>query len=146
MGAAFPELTRGRSSRGARVEAGGGAFRRDAGERHVAARGRHQGSARADDIDGPTVFKLYDTYGFPADLTADIARERGLSIDQVGFDVAMEEQRKRSQDASKFGVDLRGGASIDSRTLFQGYEGLEAQGHVVALLKGGAPVDSLERG
>src|SRR6202042_408025 len=91
-------------------------------------------------IPGETVFKLYDTYGFPADLTADIARERGLSIDQVGFDVAMEEQRKRSQDASKFGVDLRGGASIDSRTVFQGYEGLEAQGHVVALLKAGAPV------
>ncbi len=94
-------------------------------------------------IPGATVFKLYDTYGFPADLTADIARERGLSIDQVGFDVAMEEQRKRSQDASKFGVDLRGGASIDSRTLFQGYEGLEAQGQVVALMRAGAPVDSL---
>ncbi len=57
-------------------------------------------------IDGETVFKLYDTYGFPADLTADIARERGLSIDQAGFDAAMEEQRKRSQEASKFGVDL----------------------------------------
>ena len=77
-------------------------------------------------IDGETVFKLYDTYGFPADLTADIARERGLTIDQAGFDAAMEEQRKRSQDASKFGVDLSSGASIDSQTLFQGYEGLEA--------------------
>src|SRR5580693_2647170 len=97
-------------------------------------------------IPGETVFKLYDTYGFPADLTADIARERGLSIDQVGFDTAMEKQRKLSQDASKFGVDLRGGVTIDSRTLFQGYEGLEATGHVVALLKGGQPVDSLSSG
>ncbi|MDB6013874.1 MAG: alanyl-tRNA synthetase [Gammaproteobacteria bacterium] len=145
MGAAFPELTRGRShvervlkqeeERFAETLANGmslleGAIR----------------NLKGSEIDGPTVFKLYDTYGFPADLTADIARERGLSIDQAGFDIAMEEQRKRSQDASKFGVDLRGGASIDSRTLFQGYEGLEAQGHIVALLKAGAPVDSLSAG
>jgi alanyl-tRNA synthetase len=142
MGAAFPELTRGRAhvervlkqeeERFAETLANGMSLLEEA----IKAR-------KGDVIDGQTVFKLYDTYGFPADLTADIARERGLSIDQVGFDVAMEEQRKRSQDASKFGVDLRGTATIDSRTLFQGYEGLEAQGHVVALLKGGAPVDSL---
>ena len=97
-------------------------------------------------IDGETVFKLYDTYGFPADLTADIARERGLTIDQAGFDAAMEGQRKRSQEASKFGVDLSGGASIDSQTLFQGYDGLEAKGEVVALLKGGAAVQELNSG
>ncbi len=145
MGAAYPELTRGRShvervlkqeeERFAETLANGMSLLDEA------IRG-----LKGKVIDGQTVFKLYDTYGFPADLTADIARERGLSIDQVGFDVAMEEQRKRSQDASKFGVDLRGGASIDARTLFQGYEGLEAQGHVVALLKGGAPVDSLSEG
>jgi alanyl-tRNA synthetase len=97
-------------------------------------------------IDGETVFKLYDTYGFPADLTADIARERGMTIDQAGFDAAMEEQRKRSQDASKFGVALSGGASIDSRTQFEGYEGLEGCGKVVALLKGGAAVSELNTG
>src|SRR5665213_3437502 len=97
-------------------------------------------------IPGETVFKLYDTYGFPADLTADIARERGLSIDEAGFDAAMDEQRKRSQEASKFGVDLSGGAAIDSRTLFQGYEALEAKGRVVALLKGGATVTELTTG
>ena len=145
MGAAYPELTRGRShvervlkqeeERFAETLANGMALLESA-----------MRGLKSDVIDGQTVFKLYDTYGFPADLTADIARERGLSIDQVGFDVAMEEQRKRSQDASKFGVDLRGGASIDSRTVFQGYEGLEARGHVVALLKGGAPVDSLSEG
>ena len=142
MGAAYPELTRGRAhvervlkqeeERFAETLANGMSLLEEA----IKAR-------KGDVIDGQTVFKLYDTYGFPADLTADIARERGLSIDQVGFDVAMEEQRKRSQDASKFGVDLRGTATIDARTLFQGYEGLEAQGRVVALLKGGAPVDSL---
>ena len=97
-------------------------------------------------IDGETVFKLYDTYGFPADLTADIARERGFTIDQAGFDAAMEEQRKRSQEASKFGVDLSSGASIDSRTLFKGYEALEAKGQVVALLKGGTAVSELSSG
>jgi alanyl-tRNA synthetase len=97
-------------------------------------------------IPGETVFKLYDTYGFPADLTADIARERGLGIDQAGFDAAMEEQRRRSQEASKFGVDLRGGATVDARTAFQGYEGLESKGRVVALLKGGHAVAELRTG
>ena len=97
-------------------------------------------------IDGQTVFKLYDTYGFPADLTADIARERGMTIDQAGFDAAMEEQRKRSQDASKFSVVASGTALIDSRTLFEGYEGLESAGKVVALLKDGASVQELNSG
>ncbi len=97
-------------------------------------------------IDGQTVFKLYDTYGFPKDLTADIARERGLTIDEPGFDAAMDEQKRRSQEASKFGVDLSGGATIDSRTSFQGYDGLEGQGRVVALLKAGAFVSELNSG
>ena len=144
MGTAYPELTRGRShvervlkqeeERFAETLANGMSLLEEV------IRG-----LKGDVIDGQTVFKLYDTYGFPADLTADIARERGLSIDQVGFDIAMEEQRKRSQEASRFGVDLRG-VSIDSRTTFQGYEGLEARGRVVALLKAGAPVDSLSAG
>ena len=142
MGSAFPELTRGRThaervlkqeeERFAETLANGMTLLESAIQ-------RMPGTL----IDGETVFKLYDTYGFPADLTADIARERGLSIDQAGFDSAMEEQRRRSQDASKFGIDLRGGATVDSRTLFQGYEGLDAEGHVVALLKGGELVDAL---
>ena len=97
-------------------------------------------------IPGETVFKLYDTYGFPADLTADIARERGLTIDREGFDGAMEEQRRRSQEASRFGVDVRGGAAVDARTTFQGYEGLLAEGRVLTLLKGGNPVAELRAG
>jgi alanyl-tRNA synthetase len=96
-------------------------------------------------IDGDTVFKLYDTYGFPVDLTADVARERGLSIDQAGFEAAMEEQRRRSQEASKF-VDSRGGLAVEAHTLFQGYEGLSASGRVVALLKQRALVESLAAG
>jgi alanyl-tRNA synthetase len=145
MGAAYPELTRGRShvervlkqeeERFAETLANGMALLEEV------IRG-----LKGEVIDGATVFKLYDTYGFPADLTGDIARERGLSIDEPGFKAAMAEQKKRSQDASKFGVDLRAGASIDSRTLFQGYEGLEAQGRVVSLVKDGVPVDSLNEG
>jgi alanyl-tRNA synthetase len=97
-------------------------------------------------IDGETVFKLYDTYGFPLDLTADIARERGLSIDQEGYEAAMDAQRKLARGASKFGVDLRRGATFDTRTLFQGYEGLKADGRVIALLKNGESVDELNAG
>jgi alanyl-tRNA synthetase len=145
MGAAFPELARGRSHVERVLKQEEERFAETLANGMTLLDGAIK-NLKGREIDGPTVFKLYDTYGFPADLTADIARERGLTIDQVGFDVAMEEQRKRSQDASKFGVDLRAGASIDSHTLFQGYEGLEAQGHVVALLKAGAPVDSLGAG
>jgi len=75
-----------------------------------------------------------------------VARERGLSIDLPRFEAAMQEQRQRSQDASKFGVDLRAGASLDAHTVFQGYEGLEASGSVVALLKQGTPVETLSAG
>ncbi|MGB6604809.1 MAG: alanine--tRNA ligase [Steroidobacteraceae bacterium] len=97
-------------------------------------------------IDGDTVFKLYDTYGFPADLTADVARERGLTIDQARFEAAMEEQRRRSQEASKFGVEVRRTAPLDARTVFKGYEELASPGLVMALRKGGAPVESLAAG
>jgi len=147
MSSAYPELTRGRElaervlkleeERFAETLANG----MDLLEGAISKLRGMQGASPV--IPGETVFKLYDTYGFPADLTADIARERGLTIDQPGFDVAMEEQRRRSQEASKFGVDLRGGATIDARTAFQGYEGLESEGRVVALLRNGKPVDEL---
>ena len=97
-------------------------------------------------IDGDTAFKLYDTYGFPIDLTADIARERGLSVDQGGFEQAMAAQRGRSQAASKFGMALRAGAQIDSKTTFSGYKRNSDQGTVVALLKDGARVELLSAG
>src|SRR5690606_25713791 len=91
---------------------------------------------KGQEIPGETVFRLYDTYGFPVDLTADIARERGLTIDQAGFDAAMEAQRERARAASKFGVDLRGGPSIESKTAFSGYERHVDTAIVVALLQG----------
>ncbi len=103
-------------------------------------------NARGKIISGEAVFKLYDTYGFPVDLTADIARERGLSIDEAGFERAMEAQRERARAASKFGVDLRGAVSVEGRTDFSGYVGLTDQGRVVELIRGGDKVDRLRAG
>ena len=97
-------------------------------------------------IDGAVVFKLYDTFGFPADLTADIARERGLVVDEAGFESLMEAQRERARAASRFGIELQKGTSVSARTLFQGYDGLEGEGEVIAILKDGAPADALQTG
>ena len=99
-------------------------------------------------IDGNTVFKLHDTYGFPTDLTADIARERGFTVDMEGYERAMDVQRKQSQAASQFGVDLSAaGAKIEGKTDFLGYETLVSEAPVVALLDAaGRPVPVLEAG
>jgi alanyl-tRNA synthetase len=97
-------------------------------------------------IPGETVFRLYDTYGFPLDLTADVARERGLTIDQAGFDAAMAAQRDRGRAASKFGVDLGESVKLSGKTQFQGYERLEGPGRVSALIFDGALVDALRPG
>jgi alanyl-tRNA synthetase len=145
MGDAYPELVRGRTQVERVLKLEEERFAETLANGMSLLEGEIK-ETRGTMIDGETVFKLYDTYGFPADLTADIARERGMTIDQAGFDAAMEEQRKRSQDASKFGVALSGSASIDSRTQFEGYDGLEGQGKVVALLKGGAAVPELNAG
>ncbi|HEV7448624.1 MAG TPA: alanine--tRNA ligase [Steroidobacteraceae bacterium] len=145
MGDAYPELVRGRAQAERVLKLEEERFAETLANGMSLLEGAIK-ETRGKMIDGETVFKLYDTFGFPADLTADIARERGLTIDQAGFDAAMDEQRKRSQEASKFGVDLSGGASIDSQTQFQGYEGLEAKGQVVALLKGGVAVPELNSG
>jgi len=90
--------------------------------------------AGARTLAGEMVFKLYDTYGFPVDLTADIARERGLSIDEAGFETAMQAQRDRARAASRFGVDLRETVHLDVRSEFLGYATTEASGRVLALI------------
>jgi alanyl-tRNA synthetase len=97
-------------------------------------------------IPGETVFRLYDTYGFPLDLTADVARERGLSIDQAGFDAAMEAQRGRARAASKFGADLRESIKLPGKTEFVGYDRLTNPARVTALIFDGAVVDALRPG
>lgn len=99
-------------------------------------------------IPGATVFKLYDTYGFPVDLTADIARERQLQLDMEGFETEMTRQRERSRQASQFEVNHLAGAQLEASTLFLGYEDdtLHETGKIVALFHEGKAVDSLQSG
>jgi len=145
MGSAFPELVRGRAhaervlqqeeERFAETLTSGMALLEEAIK-----------ELKGNTIDGAIVFKLYDTFGFPADLTADIARERGLKVDEAGFESLMEAQRERARAASRFGAELQKGTTVSGRTVFQGYEGLEGEGQVIALLRDGAPVDALHAG
>jgi len=145
MGEAYPELTKGRQHVERVLEQEELRFAETLatgmGLLEEAIRG-----ARGKTIAGEAVFKLYDTYGFPVDLTADIARERGLGIDQAGFEQAMAAQRERARAASKFGVDLRGGVNVEGRTSFSGYDGLKDQGRVVELIKDGGKVERLRAG
>ncbi|WP_350446727.1 alanine--tRNA ligase [Pseudomonas solani] len=97
-------------------------------------------------IPGDVVFKLYDTYGFPADLTADIARERELTIDEEGFEREMEAQRQRARASSAFGMDYNSLVKVDGDTRFLGYQGHSGSGQIVALFKDGQAVDSLKEG
>jgi alanyl-tRNA synthetase len=97
-------------------------------------------------VPGDVVFKLYDTYGFPMDLTADIARERELTIDEAGFEREMEAQRERARSASAFGMDYNSLVKVDTATDFLGYDTTEAQGKIIALYKDGQSVDQLGEG
>ena len=97
-------------------------------------------------IPGAVVFKLYDTYGFPMDLTADIARERELTVDEEGFEREMQAQRERARSASSFGIDYNALVKIDSDTEFLGYQAQQADAKVVMLLKDGASVESALEG
>ncbi|ENX56022.1 alanyl-tRNA synthetase [Acinetobacter higginsii] len=97
-------------------------------------------------IAGETVFKLYDTYGFPTDLTADIARERDLTIDEAGFEVEMAAQRQRARDAGKFAVDYNSIVKVEGETQFDGYEATQGQGQIVAIYKDGVQVDEINEG
>ena len=97
-------------------------------------------------VPGDVVFKLYDTYGFPMDLTADIARERSLTIDEVGFEREMEAQRERARSASAFGLDYNTLVKVDVATEFTGYATTEGAASVVALYKDGKVVEQLGEG
>ena len=101
---------------------------------------------QGDVVPGDVVFKLYDTYGFPMDLTADIARERELTIDEAGFEREMDAQRERARSASAFGMDYNSLVKVDTATDFLGYDATEGQGKVIALYKDGQSVDQLGEG
>jgi len=98
------------------------------------------------EIPGETVFKLYDTYGFPADLTNDIARERGLTLDEVGFEKAMDAQRTQARAASSFAVDYGDTINIEGKTEFSGYDQLNDDAKVIALFAEGKAVEQLKQG
>ena len=145
MGDAFPELAQGadRVAGVLRQEEERFAETLAAGMLQFDARMREQSG---DTVPGSLVFLLHDTYGFPPDLTADIARERSLKLDLAGYELEMEAQRERARAASRFGVDQRADAQVAERSEFCGYEAVECQGRVVALLRDGGSVDSLAAG
>ncbi|CAM3584855.1 alanine--tRNA ligase [Psychrobacter glaciei] len=106
-----------------------------------------EGLQDGDTLSGEAAFKLYDTYGFPLDLTADITRERGIAIDETEFDEHMQAQRERARDAGKFDVDYSSVIQVETPTTFIGYEQLEEDGVTVdALYQDGNPADSLTEG
>ncbi|OOV86995.1 alanine--tRNA ligase [Oceanospirillum linum] len=97
-------------------------------------------------IPGEVVFKLYDTYGFPMDLTADIARERDLEVDEDGFEAAMEAQRERARAGSSFGLDYNSLIKVDQDTVFTGYDATQGEGKIIALFRDGQEVERLNAG
>lgn len=99
-----------------------------------------------DVLPGETAFRLYDTYGFPLDLTADVCRERNIKVDEKGFEVAMEEQRKRARESSGFGTDYNSLIKVDSRSDFSGYDHNEQQGTITAIFHNGQSVTELKAG
>lgn len=106
-----------------------------------------EGLQDGDTLSGEAAFKLYDTYGFPVDLTADITRERGIVIDEAEFDEHMQAQRERARDAGKFDVDYSSVIQVENPTTFIGYEQLEEEGVTIdALYQDGNPADSLTEG
>jgi len=101
---------------------------------------------QGDTLDGETVFRLYDTFGFPVDLTADVCRERNLKIDEAGFEKAMEQQRQRAREASGFGADYSNVISIDAASAFKGYDQLDLTATVKAIYVDGVAVEEVAAG
>ncbi|EYU16259.1 alanine--tRNA ligase [Photorhabdus aegyptia] len=99
-----------------------------------------------DILDGETAFRLYDTYGFPVDLTADVCRERNISVDEAGFALAMENQRRRARESSGFGTDYNELIKVDERSDFSGYDHNEQQAIVTAIFRDGESVDQIQAG
>jgi alanyl-tRNA synthetase len=115
-------------------------------ERGLALLDEELAKLKGDTLDGETAFRLYDTYGFPLDLTADVCRERQLKVDEDGFERAMDEQRRRARESSGFGTDYNSMLRVDGPTRFFGYEEMEHQGTVTALFRNGESVQSVQSG
>ncbi|AAV82571.1 UNVERIFIED_ORG: alanyl-tRNA synthetase [Idiomarina abyssalis] len=145
MGEAYPELEQKKQIIKDALEREEQQFARTL-ERGLAILSDEIGELKGNVIPGDVVFKLYDTYGFPVDLTADIAREQELTIDEQGFEQAMSEQRQRAQQASQFGMDYNQQLKSDNKTAFTGYDDVVGQAKVVELFKDGKPVEQLQAG
>ncbi|HCC5964425.1 TPA: alanine--tRNA ligase [Klebsiella pneumoniae] len=115
-------------------------------ERGLALLDEELSKLKGDALDGETAFRLYDTYGFPVDLTADVCRERNIKVDEAGFEAAMEEQRRRARESSGFGADYNAMIRVDGASEFKGYDHLELNGKVTALFIDGKAVDSVSAG
>ena len=115
-------------------------------ERGLALLDEELSKLKGDTLDGETAFRLYDTYGFPVDLTADVCRERNIKVDEAGFEAAMEEQRRRARESSGFGADYNAMIRVDGASEFKGYDHLELNGKVTALFIDGKAVDSVSTG
>ncbi|EAQ1754499.1 alanine--tRNA ligase [Salmonella enterica] len=115
-------------------------------ERGLALLDEELAKLQGDTLDGETAFRLYDTYGFPVDLTADVCRERNIKVDEAGFEAAMEEQRRRAREASGFGADYNAMIRVDSASEFKGYDHLELNGKVTALFVDGKAVEAINAG
>ncbi|RMN18160.1 hypothetical protein ALQ63_00064 [Serratia plymuthica] len=112
-------------------------------ERGLALLDEELANLQGDTLDGEAAFRLYDTYGFPVDLTADVCRERGLKVDEAGFEQAMEAQRRRARESSGFGADYNSMIRVDGASQFSGYDHEEQQATVTALFRDGQPVDEI---
>ncbi|ECG5954865.1 alanine--tRNA ligase [Salmonella enterica] len=115
-------------------------------ERGLALLDEELAKLQGDTLDGETAFRLYDTYGFPVDLTADVCRERNIKVDEAGFEAAMEEQRRRAREASGFGADYNAMIRVDGASEFKGYDHLELNGKVTALFVDGKAVEVINAG
>jgi alanyl-tRNA synthetase len=145
MGAAYPELAhrQDQAERVLKTEEERFADTLDQGLRIL---GEAISSLSGKQIPGDTVFRLYDTYGFPTDLTADIARERGLTLDMAGFEAEMAKQKERARAASQFGSAQAVAIDLEGETDFSGYEGLTDEGTIVGIYVDGEARDALQTG
>ncbi|MCT4711544.1 alanine--tRNA ligase [Enterobacteriaceae bacterium H11S18] len=115
-------------------------------ERGLALLDEELANLKGDTLDGETAFRLYDTYGFPVDLTADVCRERNLKVDEAGFEAAMEEQRRRARESSGFGADYNSMIRVDTPSAFKGYDHLDLSAKVTALFVDGKAVEQISAG
>ena len=147
MGSAYPELKDKQSAIENAIQKEEAQFAKTLAQGLRLLASELEGLKDGDTLSGEAAFKLYDTYGFPVDLTADITRERGIVIDEAEFNEHMQAQRERARDAGKFDVDYSSVIQVDNPTTFIGYEQLEEDGVTIhALYQDGNPIESLAEG